>query len=672
MFSTVKDDMSIESTLISKERKNAKFPVEELTNVWDGGKEETELRRKIVKLFEDDPVLKSPPICTMTREERFTKATRKSAYIYRNLIPNNGLHPGSREFEHFSRAMPIENNLLVHMIAFIPCIKSFGSQEQVAKWLPLALNLNIIGAYAQTELGHGSFLRGIETEATFDKKTQEFVINCPKVSSMKWWPGDMGLNANHALVMANLIIDGKEYGMHAFIVQIRDLSTHMPLPGVTVGDIGSKMGFEAIDNGFLYMKNVRIPRENLLNKNSEVKPDGTYVKKASDRLMYGSMVNLRVNLPKSQAIDVLAKACTIAIRYSAVRRQGLLNPGGAEVAVLDYTLQQHKLIPQLATVYATKFAGEGIIKKHQAFLQNMAKGNISDLAEIHALSASFKASVSEQCTEGVEVCRRACGGHGYSQASGLPFLLCKITPSCTYEGENTVLYLQTARYLVKCASKQAADLPESIAFLVQPIQDMKGSITSLDNLIICFKNSAALCVQGVSKKVNEMSNKGLAMHEVWNKSSVQLVKSAKMYVMQYIIGAFVSFVTEVKCSEPIKEILQDLCCLYGLHYINTHSGEFLKLGVLSAHHCTLAEETEIQLLEKLRPNAVGIVDAFDFTDSSMESCLGAYDGNVYERLFDMAKLSPLNKEKVHQESYRHLRPFLLEGRDILEGVKSKN
>nr|CAB3219770.1 peroxisomal acyl-coenzyme A oxidase 2 [Phallusia mammillata] len=663
--------MSIESNLLKKERQNVTFSVEELTNVWDGGKEDTEIRRKVVKVFGDDPVLKSPPICTMTREERYTEATRKCVYIFRNMLQKNGIYPGSKEFEHFWNAMPIEYTLLIHMGAFIPCIMSFGSEEQVAKWLPLSANLNIICTYAQTELGHGSFLRGLETEATFDRETQEFVINCPKVSSMKWWPGDMGLNANHALVMANLIVGGKKYGMHPFMVQIRDLSTHMPLPGVTVGDIGSKMGFEAIDNGFLYMKNVRIPRENLLNKNSEVKPDGTYVKKASDRLMYGSMVNLRVNLPKSQAIDVLAKACTIAIRYSAVRRQGLLNPGGAEVAVLDYTLQQHKLIPQLATVYATKFAGEGIIKKHQAFLQNMAKGNISDLAEIHALSASFKASVSEQCTEGVEVCRRACGGHGYSQASGLPHLLSKVTPTCTYEGENTVLYLQTARYLVKCAKEKAADLPESILFLVQPIQNARGNITSLDNLALYFKNRAALCVQAASKKVNQMSNKGLAMHEAWDKSSVQLVHATKAYVIQYIFDAFASFVKEVKCSKSVKEILEDLCCLYGLHYINNCSGDFLKLGILTAHHCNIAEEAEIALLEKLRPNAVGIVDAFDFTDSSMESCLGAYDGNVYERLFDMAKLSPLNKEPVHQASYKYLRPYLLEGRDILEGAKSK-
>jgi acyl-CoA oxidase len=48
---------------------------------------------------------------------------------------------------------------------------------------------------------------GLETTATFDKATDEFVINTPTITSTKWWPGDMGRFANYALVMARLIIE---------------------------------------------------------------------------------------------------------------------------------------------------------------------------------------------------------------------------------------------------------------------------------------------------------------------------------------------------------------------------------------------------------------------------------------------------------------------------------
>lgn len=56
-------------------------------------------------------------------------------------------------------------------------------------------------------------------------------MNSPNLTSTKWWVGDLGLYANHALAAAQLIIDGKNYGVQYFIVQIRDIETHVPLKG---------------------------------------------------------------------------------------------------------------------------------------------------------------------------------------------------------------------------------------------------------------------------------------------------------------------------------------------------------------------------------------------------------------------------------------------------------
>jgi acyl-CoA oxidase len=64
-----------------------------------------------------------------------------------------------------------------------------GTFEQQAEWLGRAWNLEIIGTYAQTELGHGTFIRGLETTATYDPKTEEFVLNTPTLTAYKWWPG---------------------------------------------------------------------------------------------------------------------------------------------------------------------------------------------------------------------------------------------------------------------------------------------------------------------------------------------------------------------------------------------------------------------------------------------------------------------------------------------------
>lgn len=68
----------------------------------------------------------------------------------------------------------------------------------------MALNLDIHGCYAQTEIGHGSNVAGLETTATLDTKTDEFVIDMPTNTATKWWPGEMGRFANFACVFASL------------------------------------------------------------------------------------------------------------------------------------------------------------------------------------------------------------------------------------------------------------------------------------------------------------------------------------------------------------------------------------------------------------------------------------------------------------------------------------
>jgi acyl-CoA oxidase len=107
-----------------------------------------------------------------------------------------------------------------------------------------------LGAYAQTELGHGSDVAGLETTATFDQKTDEFVIHTPSITAAKYWPGEMGRYTTHAVAMARLKIGKKDYGVHPFIVQLRDMNTFKHMAGVETGDLGPKFAFHNKDNGW--------------------------------------------------------------------------------------------------------------------------------------------------------------------------------------------------------------------------------------------------------------------------------------------------------------------------------------------------------------------------------------------------------------------------------------
>ena len=114
------------------------------------------------------------------------------------------------------------------------------------------------------------------TTATYDKETREFVIHTPSQEAMKFWIGGASKSSNTATIFAQLYVEGKCYGPHAFLVPIRNKDTHMPLPGVTLGDCGKKEGLDGIDNGFIIFSQFRVPRENMLNRFSNVTIDGVF------------------------------------------------------------------------------------------------------------------------------------------------------------------------------------------------------------------------------------------------------------------------------------------------------------------------------------------------------------------------------------------------------------
>ena len=73
----------------------------------------------------------------------------------------------------------------LHDVAFVPTLKGQADEEQKARWLEPALNYAIIGCYAQTELGHGSNVRALETTATYIPETDEIELHSPTLTSTK-------------------------------------------------------------------------------------------------------------------------------------------------------------------------------------------------------------------------------------------------------------------------------------------------------------------------------------------------------------------------------------------------------------------------------------------------------------------------------------------------------
>ncbi|XP_062304341.1 peroxisomal acyl-coenzyme A oxidase 1 isoform X1 [Osmerus eperlanus] len=652
---------------IRKERENATFNVEILTSILDGSPEKTRRRREIETLVINDPDFQHEDLNFLSRSERYDAAVKKSAQMILKLREYGISDPEEiycyKSCVHRGRPEPLD----LHLGMFLPTLLNQATPEQMDALFMPAWNLEIIGTYAQTEIGHGTHLRGLETTATYDPATQEFVMNSPTVTSIKWWPGGLGKTSNHAIVLAQLHTQGKSHGLHAFIVAIRSMGTHMPLPGVVVGDIGPKFGFDEVDNGYLKLENVRIPRENMLMKFAKVEPDGTYVKPPSSKLTYGTMVFIR-SMIVGESSRALSKACTIAVRYSVVRHQSEIRAGEPEPQILDYQTQQHKLLPLLATAYAFHFVGQYMNQTYHRITGDISHGDFSELPELHALSAGLKAFTTWTANAGIEVCRMSCGGHGYSRSSGLPDIYVTFTPTCTYEGENTVMMLQTARYLMKCyrQARGGQQLSGIVSYLneserrVQP-QSVSArptvvNINDLASLVEVYKLRAAKLVELAAKSIQQELQQRRSQEDAWNRSSIDLVRASDAHCHYVVVKLFAAKLGEIG-DTGVHSVLSSLALLYALHGITLHSGDFLQADLLSVPQVNQANQRVKELLAQLRPNAVALVDAYDYRDQMLNSVLGRYDGQVYENMFEWARRSPLNRTEVHDSYHKYLKPL---------------
>ena len=109
--------------------------------------------------------------------------------------------------KHFNRSYMIDG-------LFLSTIRGQATPQQLSHWIQkgaLALN-GLVGCFAMTELGHvstlelfhcvlifkGSNVAGLETTATFDEASDEFIIHTPTLTATKWWIGGAAQTATHS------------------------------------------------------------------------------------------------------------------------------------------------------------------------------------------------------------------------------------------------------------------------------------------------------------------------------------------------------------------------------------------------------------------------------------------------------------------------------------------
>ncbi|GLJ30784.1 hypothetical protein SUGI_0610720 [Cryptomeria japonica] len=648
---------------LAHERRKTQFDVGALKIVWAGSQHVFEVSDRMSKLVAADPVFFKDDRPRLGRQELFQKTLRKTAHAWKLITDLRLSEEEASKLRHFVDE-PAYTDL--HWGMFIPALKGQASDEQQEEWLPLAYKMKIIGCYAQTELGHGSNVQGLETTATFDPTSDEFVLNSPTLTSTKWWPGGLGKVSTHAIVYARLITDGRDYGVHAFLVQIRSLENHQPLAGVTVADIGVKFGnggYNTMDNGLLRLDHVRIPRKQMLMRLSTVTREGKYLQSDVPRqLGYGAMVYVRQSIV-ADASNYLSRAVCIAVRYSAVRRQFGSQAGGPEIQVIDYKTQQNRLFPLLASAYAFRFVGEWLKWLYMDVTRRLEAKDFSTLAEAHACTAGLKSLTTSVTADGIEECRKLCGGHGYLCSSGLPELFAAYVPACTYEGDNTVLLLQVARFLMKTLQQLGSKKPVGTAAYLGRLEYIMENNCNVSQakdwlkpsvILEAFEARSARLAVNCAAQLREVSNPESGFGEL----SSELVEAAVAHCQLIVVSKFIEKLKQDIPGKGVKNQLEMLCNVYSLSLLHKHRGDFLSVGYLTNEQSKLASDQLRALYSQVRPNAVALVDAFNYTDHFLGSILGRYDGNVYPHLYEEAFKDPLNESVVPKGYEEYIRPVL--------------
>lgn len=158
----------------------------------------------------------------------------------------------------YNLGLAIKTN--IQYMLYIKTLITYGTTPKHQEFIQKALDLEHLGCFALTELHHGSYTKGIATEAVYDKKTDSFKITTKGNEGMKFWIGGSAQIANMAVIWAQLVVNGVSYGPHPFVSQIRDFKTHELMPGVKIGDCGDKFGLNGIDNGYFILDDLIVPK----------------------------------------------------------------------------------------------------------------------------------------------------------------------------------------------------------------------------------------------------------------------------------------------------------------------------------------------------------------------------------------------------------------------------
>lgn len=540
-------------------------------------------------------------------------------------------------------------------------VEALGSERHM-HLVPRIIDLDLLGCFAMTERGHGSDVQNLETTATYDAETDEFVVHSPGLSAEKTYIGNAARHGRMAAVFAQLHTPGsatdanhdpaESHGVHCILVPIRDEDGN-PMPGVTIGDHGYKGGLPGVDNGTLMFDNVRVPRENLLNRFGDVDERGNYSSPIESRnrrffTMLGTLIRGRVSVGAA-AGAATRSSLTIALRYATRRRQFEGVPG-QEKRLIEHRSHRLRLLPRLARSYALALLQNQIIERLDAQEKLIAAGEW-DVAEpsdeqqwkqreTESRAAAVKAAATRHATDTIQECREACGGAGYMAENLLTVFKDDSDVFTTFEGDNTVLIQMVGKELITAYARGLSDLDpmgmlrfgvENVGDILRrrtpiarSVQSLMDRVTDREETDIfdagyqvkLFEDRESSLLKSLARRLS-----GAKKMEV--EDAVEAVDAAQDHLIacgwarvdSMLLEALVEAEASLDDGSPVKDVFEQVRTLFALSTINAHSGWYQEQNVLNGQRTKAVRAAINDLVDSLGPWADVLVDAFAIPDA---------------------------------------------------------
>lgn len=537
------------------------------------------------------------------------------------------------------------------------------------------IELKTLGSFAMTERGHGSDVQALETTAVYDRDSREFVINSPTSSAEKWFIGNAAEHARMAAVFCQLYTPdaegnlGDSHGVHCIVVEVRD-EDGTAKPGVGIGDHLYKGGLKGVDNGTFTFDNVRVPRENLLNRFADVSEDGEYSSPISSDgarffTMLGALIRGRITVGASAGSA--AQTClTIATRYANQRRQFAPDDSLPESRLIEHRKHRLRLIPLIAKSYALQLAtNQLMVRIHELESAdidrtNMTKEQSADQRELEAHVAALKAANTTHATRAIQECREACGGAGYMAENLLTTFKGDSDVFTTFEGDNVVMIQLAAKELLTGFSREMGDLKpmELVRFGLDSFGTLLKRRTAADtviqNLVDSFtdREETSLFDPGYQVELLTEREDRLLMSVIRRIRPAQkmdaadaaaLVDSTQDHMLEcawaHVDRIVLESLLDAESSLPdgdAKAVLEQVRDVYVLDILHTHSGWYQEQNLLTGTRSKAARAALNDLADSLGPWTETLVDAFAIPENLTSVPLLTVDDEMVPR----AKTNP--------------------------------